>query len=73
VGLESATFSKALRSCLPFPTNNLYMKRMMWNENPLHRDFVARLVNETHGTHEYWVGLDWNSGINYSGINWTTR
>jgi hypothetical protein len=63
------TFDNAEMGCLPFPANSPYRKQMMWSENPLHLDFVARMVNETHGTHEYWVGLDNKIG----GVNWTTR
>jgi hypothetical protein len=66
---EKVTFDKAELACVPFPVNSLYKSQLMWSENPLHLDFVARLVNETHNTHEYWVGLDKKSG----GLNWKSR
>ncbi len=69
VSNEPADFYKAELDCMPFPVNSPYKKQMMWSDQRLHLDFVARLVKKKHNRYDYWVGLDNREGK----TNWTTR
>lgn len=51
------TFSEAAVHCAGL-SEFTQKANLVWNLNKLHFDFMSRVVNDTFGIHNFWIGLD---------------